>query len=85
MFACPNPVMVGVIQLRPAYLSMESDSAAPVQVLIGACREHVRPIRVWLEETWPHDPVDVYGWDLVMAHLGMLEEAAPVWRMQRAV
>lgn len=83
MYACPNPPMVALLQLRPAYLDVDADSAAPVQVLIGVCREHVRPTRLWLEKTWSHDPVDAYGYEFILQHLGQLEEAAPVWRMVR--
>jgi hypothetical protein len=88
MFSCGQPATVILTQLRPGYTMQNTDSAAPFLVVIGVCRQHIRPVREWLEASWPHDAVDACGVAFWAAHLetfhDMLGVDVPVLQMVRA-
>jgi hypothetical protein len=84
MFTCGQPATIGITQLRPGYTMQESDSSEPFLVLVGVCRDHVRVVRAWLRETWPHDEVDVYGLEFLVAHLEGRDVGVPVMGLVNA-
>jgi hypothetical protein len=82
MFLCGQPATIALTQLRPGYTMQDTDSAAPFLVVIGVCRGHVGPVRKFLEVTWPHDQVDVYGLAFLRANWESLEGlGAPVMEL----